>query len=178
MTKARKRRNKSSHKGQSAAVAADIWEDRPDKARPTPERRKHGAWRLVDGEDAGVTVAVDEGAHILDRLHAAGLIDADQRQGGLDLAALLDRTRLVSSGRSCLDMEPVGYEGDYATAAEEHDADERRMVYLTLGTFTFHECRRVCQEQLPPRDMDRLRRGLDLCAQFFGGGRKKLRKAS
>lgn len=172
-TKSEKRAAKKAELArQSAAVAAANWQDRPDsgKARPTPERRAKGSFVLRDTEDAGVTVAIDEAPTMLDRLHAKHIITASQRDGGLDLAALLRRTMLVSEGRSCLDWTPVATGDDSEpTHAELRDAEERAEIYLACGMVVFAELRRVCHEHQMPRSIDRLRQGLDICARFWGG---------
>lgn len=153
---------------QSIAVAADIWQARDGKDRPTDERRNKGAFVLRDTEDAGVTVAVDEQATMLDALHRKGIIDGDQLQAGVSLAMLLHRTRLGSPGRSCLDFSPVGYDDSEPTHQELRDVQERAEIYLGVGMFTWAEMQRVCQEGQKPRDVKRLRDGLDFCAQYWG----------
>ena len=174
MTK-RRRKTKDRAPKQAAqvppAVDADIWTDRPDsgKCRPTPERLAKSDFRLHDAEDAGVTVAIDSLPTMLDRLCAKGIITHDQRDGGLDFAALIRRTRLTSEGRSCLDFSPVGTGGDpEPTHAELRDEQERAEHYLACGMFTFAEMRRVCVDQHEPRSLDRLRHGLDICVKFWG----------
>ena len=153
----------------SAAVQAANWEDRDGKARPTPERQAKGNFVLRDGELAGVTIAVDEAGTILDRLHRGGQITADQCQGGHDFAALLERTRLGSRGRSCLDFTPVGHDGDAEpTHAELRDTNERWRLHLQCGAVTWREMRRVCSEGEPARDSIRLRDGLDRCVAMWG----------
>ena len=152
----------------SIAATADVWVDRDGKARPTPERRAKGMFRLIDGEDAGVTVAVDQCTTMLDWLALRGHITGDQAQAGLMLAGLLDRTRLVGQGRSCLDFSPVGHDGDEVSERQMRDEQDRAEVYLGCGTYTWAELRRVCQDGLRPTDMDRLRTGLDFCAKFWG----------
>lgn len=177
ITKAQRKR---ARKAQSTATAADIWEDRDGKARPTPERRAKGAFVLRDGDDAGVTVAVDEAATFIDALAARGIISAEQRDGGHDFAALMERTALVRSGRSCLDFSPVGYDGDVPpTHGELRDAQERAELYLAVGTFTWAVMRRACHEWATPEhaaqsrkllrmiDVQRLRDGLDMCVKFW-----------
>ena len=156
-------------KQQSAAVEAAIWTDRDGKARPTPERKAKGDFVLRDGDDAGVTVAVDQTVTELDRLRNRGVITPDQAQGGHDFAALLDRTRLTSPGRSCLNFDPVGYDGgDTQSHSAERDAQERAEIYLACGVATFAELRSVCCDMHPPRSLIRLRSGLSLCAKFWG----------
>lgn len=171
--KARQRENKRMRQEASAAVVADIWQDREGKARPTEERRRQGSWVLRDGEDAGVTVAVDEHAHVLDQLAAKGIIDSDQQQAGHDFAALLERTRLVAGGRSCLNMDPVGHEGDAEpTHGELRDAAERRDLNQRMGAWVWSEMRMVCHQGFWPERLDRLREGLDVAAKYWMGGKK------
>lgn len=154
---------------QSAAIAAAQWEARPEsgKDRPTPERKTKGAFRLVDGEDAGVTVAVDMESTLLDRLASRRIITPEQAQGGHDFASLMERTRLVSQGRSCLNFEPVGHDESEPTHAELRDQQERREIYLACGSLTFAELRRTCCDERMPKDILRLREGLDLCVKFW-----------
>ncbi len=91
---------------------------------------------LRDGEDAGVIVTVDEHAHVLDQLAGKEIIDSDQCQAGHDFAALMERTRLVAGGRSCLNLDPVGHEGDAVpTHSELRDADERRDLNKRIGSW-------------------------------------------
>jgi len=168
--RSKRKARKARAQEQSRAIAAAQWEPRPDsgKDRPTPERIAKGAFKLVDGEDAGVTVAVDTAATTLDRMAANGIITPEQAQGGHDFAALLDRTRLVSQGRSCLNFEPVGHEDDSPPShAELRDQAERREIYLACGMLTFAELRRVCCDGDKPRDLARLKEGLDICVKFW-----------
>ncbi len=87
--KARQREKRRMKQEASAAVTADIWQDREGKARPTDERRRQGSWVLRDGEDAGVTIAVDEHAHVLDQMASKSIISSDQQPpgGGTTLGA-------------------------------------------------------------------------------------------
>ncbi|MCJ8138592.1 hypothetical protein [Falsirhodobacter halotolerans] len=170
--KARQRERKHAKRDASAAVTADIWQDREGKARPTDERRARGAWVLRDGEEAGVTVAVDEHAHVLDQMLAKKLITADQCLAGHDFAALMERTRMVSAGRSCLDFTPVGYEGDNdPTHGELRDASERKVLYAQMGSWVWSEMRMVCHQGFWPDRLDRLREGLDMAAKYWAGKR-------
>lgn len=152
---------------ESIAARADNWEDREGKARPTPERLSKGRFTLQDTDDAGVTVAVDGAVTELDRLLAAGVINADQCQGGHDFAALMYRTRLVSHGRSCLNFEPVGYEDGTPSHQEIVDSRDRTELYLACGSFTWAELRRVACEDRKMTDAVRLKDGLTLCAKFW-----------
>lgn len=152
----------------AAAVAADIWEDRDGKARPTPERKAKGAFVLHETEDAGVTRAVDTAVTMLDQLAVQGRITAEQAHGGHDFAALMERTRLVSAGRSCLDFTPVGHDGDAdPTHGELRDIQERDELYLACGVAVWSEMRWVCCDHQAPRRLDRLIVGLDLCVRFW-----------
>lgn len=155
----------------SPAVAAEIWTDRDGKARPTPERRAKGSFALRDGEDAGVSVAVDEAVTVLDRLALAGQITEDQRQGGIDLAAVLHRTRLGSQGRSCLDFSPAGHSDDDApeTHQQRRDRQQRAKIFgACRGPWVWPELYRVCGQDQPVRSIEALRAGLDVCVKVFG----------
>lgn len=165
---ARRAQRLAEQKRLSAAAQAENWTDRDGKARPTPERRAKGAFVLRDGEDAGVTVAVDEACTELDRLRRRGILTDEQAQGGHDLAALLERTRLTAPGRSCLDISPVGFDDSEPSHGELRDARERAELYLSCGVLTWRELRRVCHEGLAPRSLIRLREGLDICARYWG----------
>lgn len=170
--KAAKKARRAARQAQSIATAAEIWTDREGKARPTPERLSKGAFVLRDTEDAGVTVAVDEGATELDRLAMRGVITEDQRQAGHDLAQVLHRTRLTSAGRSCINMEPVGYqsledsEDDWQA---KRDNEQRQAVWLRCrGPWVWPELIRVCRDDEPVRDVASLRSGLDVAMKVFG----------
>lgn len=152
----------------SIAATADVWEDREGKARPTPERRAKGQFRLIDGDDAGVTVAVDQCATMLDWLSARHRITPEQHAAGIMLTGLLDRTRLGSRGRSCLDFSPVGHDGDEISEQAIRDEQERADVYLGVGMASWAELRRVCQDHEKPRDIAKLHIGLDFCATYWG----------
>ena len=165
---ARREARKAELERQAAEARAEAWRDKPTEARPTPERQRKGAFALRPVDDTP-SVAVDEAPTMLDVLHRAGAITNNQRDGGLDLAALLRRTMLVSEGRSCLDWTPVATGDDSApTHAELRDAEERAEIYLACGMVVFAELRRVCHEHQMPRSLDRLRQGLDICARFWG----------
>ena len=58
----------------SAAVVLENWRDKDGKARPTPERPNRGSFILIDGDDAGVAIAIDTSVTTLDRLRQALLI--------------------------------------------------------------------------------------------------------
>ena len=171
--KTRQREKRGMKDATSAAVTADIWQDREGKARPAEERRRQGSWVLRDGEDAGVTMAVDEHAHVLDQLAAKGIIDSDQCQAGHDFAMLMERTRLVAGGRSCLNMDPVGHEGDAEpTHSELREADERRDLNKRMGSWVWSEMRMVCHQGFWPDRLDGLHEGLDVAAKYWMGGKK------
>lgn len=157
-------------KAQMQAAAAERWADRDGKARPTPERRAKGAFVLRDGEAEGESFAVDEAATVLDRLAMAGVINEDQRQGGIDLAMVLHRTRLGHQGRSCCDFTPTGYQDDEPeTHQQQRDRQQRAQVYASCrGPWVWPELYRVCGEDQQPRHIESLRAGLDVCVKVFG----------
>lgn len=148
-----------------AQPRADLWEDRDGNARPTPERMTHAAFTLHDTEDAGARCAVAIDDYLLDKLCAKGLITADQKSAGWDYARLHASNRLTSSGRSCLDFSPVGY--DASLPDDPGKAQEWHELYLCLGVAFNDECRRVCVDHRKPRDLSTLRAALDICVKFF-----------
>jgi len=168
--KASKKARRAARQAQSIAAAAEIWTPREGKDRPTPERIAKGAFVLRDTEDAGVTHAVDEGATELDRLAMRGILTEDQRQAGHDLAQVLHRTRLTSTGRSCLDITPVGYDsGDGDDWQAKRDNEQRQAVFLRCrGPWVWPELIRVCRDDEPVRHVPSLRDGLDIAAKVFG----------
>lgn len=147
------------------------WQPREGRDRPTDERRAKGVFALRDTEDAGVTVAVDEGGTEIDRLAARGLITEDQRQAGHDLAAVLYRTGAAPAGRSCLDVTPRGHpDGDAEeTHHEARDRQQRQQVWIKCrGSWVWPELVRVCGHDEPVRHLESLRAGLDVCSRVFG----------
>lgn len=166
---ARKKARQEQRKERSLAVEADNWQPRDGKDRPTPERKAKGKFELIDGEDAGVTIAIDRQATVLDQLQAAGHLTPEQCEAGLDFAALMARTRLVSQGRSCLDFTPVGYEGDIEDEASKADEAARAKIFARCnGPWVWAELRRVCCENRPVSHLASLQDGLDICAKILG----------
>lgn len=148
-----------------AQPRVDLWDDREGNARPTPQRMTHAAFVLRDTEDAGTRCAVAVDDYLLDKLCAKGLITADQNTAGWDYTRLHAANRLTSSGRSCLDFSPVGY--DASLPDDTGKAQEWRELYLSLGVALNAECRRVCVDHHKPSDLALLRAGLDICVKFF-----------
>lgn len=143
----------------------DLWEDREGNARPTPERLAKVSFALRDTEDAGVRHAVAVDDYMLDKLLSERRINPDQHAAGWDYARLAAKNRLVSSGRSCLDFSPVGYDAnlpDDPTASQDW-----RELYLALGVWANAQCRRVCVDGLRPDSYSALWAGLNICVKFF-----------
>lgn len=91
------------------AAAAEIWEDREGKARPTPQRKLKGVFSLSDGDDAGVSVASDSASCTLDALAVRG----DRDFTAADVAIYMAALKLIraSSNPSVRDsfVDAVGY---------------------------------------------------------------------
>lgn len=126
----------------------EIWADRPDegKSRPTPERRRMGKYRLVDGEDAGATVAYDEAADPVAAANMAGVIDAKTVDAFRTFEALARAINGSPSQRSCLNIEPIGYDED------DDDPDawrEWKSVTRELGMIRTSLAMTVAYEQEP-----------------------------
>ena len=162
-SKAEKKRRKQER---SAAVAAQNWDDREGKARPTPERRSKGAFALHDGEDAGVTVAVDEVPDCLAALLASGAITKRQHDGGRAFAEAAFQNLGGPSQRSCLDIGAAGY--DASDGDPDQHREWRRLQRYTGGAFGI--CLTVCWEGLAikPHALGLLRHGLTQAADWAG----------
>jgi hypothetical protein len=158
------------------ARSNETWRDQEHRARPTPERLRHGAWVTRDSSIAGQSYAVDEAAHPLDVLHALGTITDDQRQAGLDAAELFARNQLVSQGRSCLNFDPVGHDSD--TPDDEPAYWRYRDLYGKLGQTRASAIRDVCvRAETPKRSkVAMLVDALSVCEAFFSPRLAKARK--
>lgn len=150
------------------ASAAEIWDDRDGKARPTPQRRLKGVFSLRDGDEAGVSVAVDGASCVIDALAARGDLTPRQREAGHGFEDAARGVLGSPAGRSCCDMTPVGHDGDdeddAAIEAKRRWDSLRRM----LRPADRRELEAVCWSRHRPVSMDRLRRGLDATGDWMG----------
>lgn len=166
---ARKTMRRKDREQLKLAAAAEIWDDRPDKARPTPQRRLKGVFSLRDSDDrAGVAVAVDAAGCVIDALAQRGVITERQREAGHGFEDAARGALGSPAGRSCVDFSPVGHDGDSddedAAAARKRWDSLRRMI----SPQDRKECLSVCWEGFRPASIDRLRRGLDATADWMG----------
>lgn len=164
----RKQQRKKERDQIRLAAAADIWEDREGKAKPTPQRKLKGVFSLRDSDAAGVAVAVDSASSPIGALADLGAITDRQREAG-DIFEDAARAALGSpTGRSCVDFSPAGHVGDndddIAVAASKRWDSLRRMI----SPQDRRECMAVCWEHARPVSIDRLRRGLDAVADWAG----------
>lgn len=148
------------------AAAAENWKDREGKARPTPQRRIKGVFRLREGDRAGVAVAVDAVSSPIGALSEAGFLTDRQREAGHIFEEVARGALGSPAGRSCIDFEPVGHDGDDDgnIEATRRWNSLRRM----LSPEDRRECENVCWSHAAPSDMRRLRRGLDATADWAG----------
>lgn len=150
------------------AAAAEIWEDREGKARPTPQRKLKGVFSLRDGDEAGVSVASDSASCTLDALAVRGVISAQQCEAGHIFEDAARGVMGSPAGRSCVDFSPVGHEG----GEDEEAAAKAKRRWDSLRRIMRPDDRRellaVCWQGAAPRSMDRLRRGLDATANWAG----------
>jgi hypothetical protein len=165
---ARRKQHKAEREKLNLAAAAQIWDDREGKARPTPQRRRKGVFSLRDGDDAGVSVAVDEASSCIDALAVQRLITARQREAGHVFEEVSRGAIGSPAGRSCVDFTPVGHEGDEddedAVRAQARWRSLRRM----LSPAHRQECMAVCWQGAQPVSMDRLRAALDVVGDWAG----------
>lgn len=150
------------------AAAAEIWDDREGKARPTLQRKLKGVFSLRDGDDAGVSVATDSASCTLDALAVRGAITARQQEAGQVFESAARGVMGSPAGRSCVDFSPAGHDGDddedAAITAKRRWDSLRRMIRPDDR----RELLAVCWEGAAPRSMDRLRRGLDATGDWAG----------
>lgn len=150
------------------AAAAEIWEDRDGKARPTPQRRLKGVFSLRDGDDAGVSVAVDQRACTIWTLLDLGLIDKRQAEAG-EIFEEVARGGIGSpSSRSCIDFSPVGHDGDGDDDAAIRARSRWRSLQRMLSPSDRQECMAVCWQHVMPRSISRLRHALDIVGDWAG----------
>lgn len=166
--KARRSEKRAERDRLRIAAAAEIWEDREGKARPTPERIRKGVFRLREGDLAGVSIAVAEVESIVDALAAKGLLTPRQREAGHGVEDVARGVLGSPSGRSCCDMTPVGYDGDEDDEGAAHAAARWNSLRRMLHPADRRECIAVCWERRRPSSLDRLRRGLDAAGDWLG----------
>ncbi len=150
------------------ASAAEIWDDRDGKARPTPQRRLKGVFSLRDGDEAGVAVAVDGASCVIDWLAARGAITPRQREAGHGFEDAARGVLGSPAGRSCCDMTPVGHDGDGDDEAAIHARRRWDSLRRMLIPADRRELEAVCWSRHRPVSMDRLRRGLDATGDWMG----------
>lgn len=137
---------------------------------PTDERRARGAWVQHKSQDRTERYERDMASTPIDQLEWMGAITTEQAQAGRDYERLVARCRLVSAGRSCLDMSPIGYgDGDQDDARAWQSLTE---LDAKLGPYRSGLLRRViCAPELPPmrhkQDRDKLPEALDVCIAHF-----------
>ena len=164
------RRSERRKQKQQDEIAARVenWEDREGKARPTPQRIRKGVFSLRDGEDVGVTIAVDGASCVIDALATRGVISARQREAGHIFEEVARGAIGSPAGRSCVDFSPVGYDGDNddedAIRAQKRWNSLRRM----MRPQDRQECMAVCWQRAWPSSINRLRSALDIVADWAG----------
>ncbi|MDF3904684.1 hypothetical protein [Paracoccus sp. AS002] len=150
------------------AAAAEIWDDREGKARPTPQRRLKGVFSLRDADEAGVSVAVDSASCVIDALAERGVITARQCEAGHIFEAAARGALGSPAGRSCVDFSPVGHDGDgddeETVRANKRWSSLRRMIRPDDR----REMMAVCWQNAKPQRLEQLRRGLDATADWAG----------
>lgn len=160
------RRKQKQQDDQNARI--ENWTDREGKARPTPQRIRKGVFSLRDGEDAGVTIAVDAASCVIDALAARQVITARQREAGHIFEEVARGAVGSPAGRSCVDFSPVGYEGDHddedTVRAQKRWNSLRRM----MRPQDRQECMAVCWQRAQPRSIHILRSALDVVADWAG----------
>lgn len=145
------------------------WTPREGLDRPSPERQARGVYRLVDTEDAGISHAFDQASCPIDRLHHEGVIDSHQRDAAIKFEELARSMRGGPGQRSCLNMEPIGYDADYDGDPEAEQ--EWKQVRKELAPSFFKVVDAVCYQHrnvAPGTNMMRLKVGLQHLVVYWG----------
>lgn len=109
MGKSRKNRKRAAtrqHEQPQAPVTA---------VRPTPERQRHGVWVDLTGPGKNDRAAVDLASDWIGKLYQSKQITSTQEQTARNVQEAWEAYSAelnLSTGRSCLDIGPVGYQGD------------------------------------------------------------------
>lgn len=151
--------------GRDPGASAPTPTDQPDFAtRPTPERAQHHTVRLPEGAGKQERPAVIVDGDQIAALYEAKRITYGQEQAARGFQQLhFDYVAQIgiNTGRSCLDIGPVGYD-----ASDGNPELERRHRELTraLGMIRDAELRRVALNNRRPWDIAVLRSALDVVA--------------
>lgn len=145
----------------------DPWADNPneDRARPTPQRRKRGAFRLVRLEKNGPSAAIDVTAQPIMAALASGVITERQYDAAVRFEQLARQIRGPVGQRSCLDLEPVGH--DESDGAEEAER-EWGAIRKELGFAVFQAVDAVAYHHDRIERVRLVRQGLDWLGDYWG----------
>lgn len=158
------------------ASKIEQWTDKEGNRRPTPERRKRGAYRLVDGENAGERYAYDDCSTPLRHahFHTPKKLTKTELEAGERFEALCRIVRGSPGPRSCLDWSPRGY-GETPTEYHARAWSEFKDIGWGMGKVAFNVMISVCyfHEATGPRRDDafrwkRLKQGLEFCRKYWG----------
>jgi hypothetical protein len=144
------------------------------KERPTAERMMRGKWRLGETIDAGIKVAIDDGAHILDAMRHEGLISSEQHQAGFAFEELYRSQCEIPQARDSTTIwEPKGFASDDGPVEER-----RRYKEVSRALGMIHESRLIwaCVHHNPPkgnRAIGELREALNAAIHAFQPGGQK-----
>jgi hypothetical protein len=159
-----KKRPHAGQQRQDTPKAVGAPEEPTFALRPPPERQQHGKVILPFGVGKNERPATVEGVDMVAKLYEGGQLTYTQEQAArsfqqlhADYVADLG----VSTGRSCLDIGPVGH--DAGDGNPEVAARHRRIV-RALGMIREAEVRRVVLSGQRPRNLLVLKDGLNVVA--------------
>lgn len=158
-----KRKNKNRRKAE-AKTPAPMPEGRVTAVRPTPERASHAVVRLPTGQGKDDRPAVVEADDMVARLYEGGVLSYDQEQAARrfqQLHADYMQELGLSTGRSCLDIGPVGHDGGEGNPAV---LARHKAITQALGLIRDAELRRVVIRDNKPRDLLALKSALTVVA--------------
>lgn len=135
--------------------------------RPTPAQQRQGAYRLPSGKGHATAPALNLKADCIAALMIPpARLTPDQHDAALDWREMRRALILelgVSTGRSCLDIGPVGHDETDGDAAL---ADRWQRARLALGPLRVRVLDRTCVDGAWPQDLDVLHEALDRFAAF------------
>lgn len=153
------------------------WEDRPGNARPTPERmaksgwrsdKKPGGYRMGETKDAGVKFAQDMASDPLQALYSTHHIAPWEWEAAEAFEVLARKIRGDVGQRSCINFEPVGHDETEGNAQLE---GSWKVLRQQLGFVLFQAVDAAAYHRDEIDDLDRLKAGLEVCADYFGVSR-------
>ena len=140
-------------------------EERITAVRPTPERQRHGVWLDLTGPGKNDRAAVDLASDQIGWLYHTKQITSSQEQTARnvqDAWAAYSAELNLSTGRSCLDIGPVGYQGD---DGNPHVIKAWRDLTRRLNSWQYGALIHTACQDNPPGNIRLLRDALNILGE-------------